>query len=64
MNKTAKNVMKIAIQVLLPGISFKKIAPKIAESIGAKAIIISVLATLVFWIDIMNVMLHIEKLMA
>ena len=32
MNKTAKNVMKIAIQVLLPGISFKKIAPKIAES--------------------------------
>ena len=26
MNKTAKNVMKIAIQVLLSGISFKKIA--------------------------------------
>ena len=48
MNKTAKNVIKIAIQVPLPGISFKKIAPKIADSIGASAIMIRVLATFVF----------------
>ena len=44
----AKKVTAIAIQVLLSGISFKNIAPKIAESIGAIAIITNVLATLVF----------------
>ena len=48
MNKADKNVIKIAIQVPLFGISFKNIAPSIAESIGARAIIINVLATLVF----------------
>ena len=56
--------MKMAIQVPLLGISFKNIAPSIAESIGAKAIIINVLATLVFWIETMKVMLQIEKLIA
>ena len=38
----------MAVQVLLSGISFKKIAPNIADNIGAIAIITSVFATLVF----------------
>ena len=46
--QNSKKVIKIAIQVPLPGISFKKIAPKIADSIGASAIMIRVLATFVF----------------
>ena len=55
-------VISIAIQVFLSGASFKNIAPNIAESIGAKAIITKVLATLVFWIDNIKVILHAEKL--
>ena len=55
-------VTNIANHVFLSGDSFKNIAPNIAESIGAKAIITRVLATLVFCIDIINVMLHAEKL--
>ena len=54
--------MIIAIQVLLSGFSFKKIAPNIAESIGARATINKVFATLVFWIEIIKVILQIEKL--
>ena len=55
--------MAIAIQVFLSGTSFRNIAPRIAEIMGAIAIIISVFATFVFWIEIINVMLQIEKLM-
>ena len=55
-------MISIAIQVFLSGASFKNIAPNIAESIGAKAIITKVLATLVFWIDNIKVILHAEKL--
>ena len=44
----AKKVTAIAVHVLLSGISFKKIAPSIADNIGASAIITSVLATFVF----------------
>ena len=39
------NVINIAIQVFLSADSFKNIAPNIAESIGANAIITKVLAT-------------------
>ena len=62
MKATAKNVTIIANQVFLSGISFKNIAPKIAESMGAIAIITRVFATLVFWIEIIKVILQIEKL--
>ena len=44
----AKKVMIIEIQVFLSGGSFKKIAPRIADSIGAVAIITRVFATFVF----------------
>ena len=44
----AKKVIIIEIQVFLSGGSFKNNAPSIADSIGAVAIITSVLATLVF----------------
>ncbi len=57
-----KNVIIIAIHVFLSGASFKNTAPNIAESIGARAIITNVLATLVFCIDIRKVILHAEKL--
>jgi len=46
--RTAKNVTIIDIHVFLSGGSFKKIAPSIADSIGAVAIITSVFATFVF----------------
>ena len=59
---TEKNVIKIAIHVSVLVFSFKKIAAKIADNIGAIATIIKVFATLVFWIEIINVMLHNEKL--
>ena len=49
--------MIIEIQVFLSGGSFKKIAPSIADNIGAVAIITSVLATLVFCIETTNVIL-------
>ena len=55
-------VIIIATQVLLSGFSFKKIAPKIAYNIGARATINKVFATLVFWIEIIKVILQIEKL--
>ena len=55
-------VIIIATQVFLSGFSFKKIVPNIAESIGASAIINNVFATLVFCIEIIKVMLQIEKL--
>ena len=45
------NVIIIETQVFLSGGSFRKIAPKIADNIGAVAIITSVLATLVFCIE-------------
>ena len=45
---TAKKVIKIDIQVLLSGGSFRKIAPKTADNIGAVATIMRVLETLVF----------------
>ena len=51
----------IAINVFLSGFSFKKIAPKIADNIGASAIITNVFATLVFWIDKTKVIFVIEK---
>ena len=41
-------IIYIAIQVLLSGISLRKIAPKTADNIGAIAIITKVFATLVF----------------
>ena len=47
----AKKVTIIEIHVFLSGGSFKKIAPRIADSIGAVAIITRVFATLVFWIE-------------
>ena len=50
-------VIEIATQVFLSGVSFKNIKLRIAESIGAKAIIIRVLATLVFSIEITKVIL-------
>ena len=58
----AVNVIKIAVSVFLFGASLKNIAPNIAESIGANAIITKVLATLVFCIDIIKVILQAEKL--
>ena len=45
---TAKKVIKIDIQVLLSGGSFRKIAPKNADNIGAVATIMRVLDKLVF----------------
>ena len=45
----------------MPGISFKKIAPKIADNIGAIAIITRVFATLVFCIETTKVIFVIEK---
>ena len=42
--------------------SLKNNAPNIAEIIGASAIITKVLATLVFCIEIIKVILHAEKL--
>ena len=44
----AKKVMIIEIHVFLSGGSFKKTAPRIADNIGAVAIITSVFATFVF----------------
>ena len=55
-------VINIANQVFLSGISFKNIAPNTADNIGAIATIIKVLATFVFWIEIIKVILQIEKL--
>ena len=46
----------IEIQVFLSGGSFKKIAPRIADNIGAVAIITRVFATLVFCIETTKVM--------
>ena len=60
--KQAAKVINIATKFFLSGASFKNIAPNIAESIGAKAIIIKVLATFVFCIDIIKVILQAEKL--
>ena len=53
----AKKVMIIEIHVFLSGGSFKKTAPRIADNIGAVAIITSVFATFVFWIETTKVML-------
>ena len=61
---TDKKVIIIANHVFLSGASFKNKAPRKAESIGAIATIIRVLATLVFWIEIIKVTLHTEKLIA
>ena len=58
---TTANVIAIAIHVFLSGISFKKIAPKIADNIGAIAIITKVLATFVFLIETTKVILVTEK---
>jgi hypothetical protein len=44
----AKKVTIIEIQVFLSGGSFKTMAPSIADSIGAVAIITKVFATFVF----------------
>ena len=46
---TANVVIIIAIQVFLSGFSFRKIRLIIAESIGARLIIIRVLATVVLY---------------
>ena len=51
----AKKVTIIEIHVFLSGGSFKKIAPSIADNIGAVAIITRVFATLVFCIETTNV---------
>ena len=52
---TAKKVIIIEIHVFLSGGSFKNIAPSIADSIGAVAIMTRVFATLVFCIETTNV---------
>ena len=54
-------MITIAINVFLSGFSFKNIAPKIADNIGARATITKVFATFVFWIDKTNVIFVIEK---
>ena len=59
--RTLIKVTTIATIVFLSVFSFKNIVPKIAESIGAKAIITNVLATFVFWIDKTKVMFVSEK---
>ena len=64
MKTTDINVMKIATSVFLSGFSFKKIALKIADSIGAIATMISVFATFVFCIDNIKVILVAVKVIA
>ena len=61
MYKAAVNVIKIVIHVFLSGNSFKNIAPRKADSIGAIAIITNVLATFVFCIDTTKVIFVTEK---
>ena len=51
MKKTAKRVIIIDIRVLLSGRSFKKIRLRIADNVGAVAIITRVFATFVFWME-------------
>ena len=57
----AKKVIKIATQVFLSGFSLRKNDPRIADNIGAVAIIIKVLATFVFWIETTKAILVTEK---
>ena len=51
----------IDTQVFLSGFSLRKNDPRIADNIGAVAIIIKVLATLVFWIETTKAILVTEK---
>ena len=53
----AKKVIIIETHVFLSGGSFKKMEPSIADNIGAVAMITSVFATLVFWIETTKVIL-------
>ena len=62
--ETDNVVIIIAIHVFLSGLSFKKKKLITAESIGAKAIIINVFATLVLFIDITKKIFVIEKITA
>ena len=55
--------MIIEIHVFLSGGSFKKIAPKIADYIGAVAIITKVFATFVFCIETTKVIFVILKVL-
>ena len=57
----AKKVISIDIHVFLSGCSFKKIPLKIADNIGAVAIITRVFATLVFCIETTKVILVMLK---
>ena len=51
LNNSVGSILVDNDSVILSGVSFKNILPRIAEIMGAIAIITSVFATFVFWIE-------------